>query len=72
MFWGTIIIVIGMIMLLKNLGIITTGVWSVLWPLLLIIFGISLLTKKGRQRAYFYSFKDKNESKKDFTDYDVR
>lgn len=60
MFWGTLIIILGVIILLKNLGIITTGVWSVLWPLLLIMLGVSLLTKKGRQKAYFYSVIDKN------------
>ncbi len=63
MFWGTLIIIVGIIILLKNLGIITTGVWSVLWPLLLIMFGVSLLTKKGRQGAYFYSVTDKTDKK---------
>lgn len=67
MFWGSLIIVIGLIILLKNLGIITAGVWSILWPLLLIMFGVSLLTKKGRQKAYFYTIKDQTDK----TDYSV-
>lgn len=46
MFWGTILVVIGVVALLKNLGIITGDVWDVAWPILLISLGISLLAKK--------------------------
>jgi len=46
MFWGTILVVIGLIALLKNLGFITAGVWEVTWPILLIALGVSLLAKK--------------------------
>ncbi len=46
MFWGTILVIIGIIALLKNLGFITAGVWEVVWPILLISLGVSLLAKK--------------------------
>lgn len=46
MFWGTILVVIGLVALLKNLGFITVDVWEVVWPVLLIMLGVSLLAKK--------------------------
>ena len=47
MYSGIIIILIGVIFLLKNLGIIT-GVGNVLWPVLIIVFGLSLIFKKRK------------------------
>lgn len=38
--------IIGILFLLKNLGWITGGLWSILWPILLIIVGIKLMMKK--------------------------
>lgn len=47
MFWATIFIVFGLVMLLKNLDIIQSRVWEVAWPILLIIFGFSLLNRRA-------------------------
>jgi len=45
MFWGTLLVAIGAIALLKNLGFITASVWEVLWPTLLIVLGASFLVR---------------------------
>lgn len=39
LFWGGILIALGVLLLLQNLRIITIDVWGVFWPLLLIVFG---------------------------------
>jgi hypothetical protein len=38
-FWGLLILIIGILLLLSNLGILTINIWSVLWPLGLILLG---------------------------------
>lgn len=46
LFWGVIIIIIGLLWLFTNLGIISGGFWSEiwrLWPMIFIIWGVSLL-----------------------------
>ena len=47
-FWGIILVLIGAVLVLKNLGIIHLSWWSflTLWPLLLIFWGISVLPVK--------------------------
>ena len=45
LFWGVILIIIGVLFILKNLGLVFFN-WSVilsLWPLLLILWGISII-----------------------------
>ncbi len=42
-FWGGILIVLGLLFLLDNLGIFTVSVWSLLWPLFLIAAGLWVL-----------------------------
>lgn len=46
-----IIIGIGVIFLLRNLGIIEPPVWNILWPVILIIIGFSGLLGKIGQKA---------------------
>jgi hypothetical protein len=38
-FWGLLILIIGVLLLLSNLGILTANIWSLLWPLGLILLG---------------------------------
>jgi len=45
MFFGLLLVVIGIVFLLENLGIVTGDVWDVIWPLIIILFGISVITK---------------------------
>ena len=48
-FFPVVLIVLGILALLTNLGIITTSVWS-WWPLLLIIFGIWLIVWQNKRK----------------------
>jgi len=48
MFFGLLLILIGLIFLLKQLGILSGSVWGVIWPALLIIWGLVILTRKGK------------------------
>ena len=47
-FWGAALVVIGIYYLLTNLGLITWLKGDVLWPVLLILFGVALLLRRGR------------------------
>lgn len=42
-FWGLVLIVLGSLFLLDNLGIIAVNVWQVIGPVFLILFGIWVL-----------------------------
>jgi hypothetical protein len=44
--FGVLILIIGLFFLLKNLGLITGHLWSILWPLLIIAIGLKLLFRK--------------------------
>jgi hypothetical protein len=42
-FWGIILVLVGILLLLNSLGILAVNVWSLIWPLALIAFGLWLL-----------------------------
>ena len=48
MFFGFILILIGLIFLLKQLDILTGPTWGVIWPSILILWGLVILTRKGK------------------------
>jgi hypothetical protein len=41
--WAGILILAGILLLLNNIGVIAVDVWGLIWPLLLIAFGASIL-----------------------------
>lgn len=43
LFWPTLLIAAGVLLLLNNLGILRVNVWGLIWPLALIAFGVSVL-----------------------------
>lgn len=43
LFWGAVLVILGGLFLLSNLGIITVDVWGIIWPVALILFGMWLL-----------------------------
>ncbi len=49
---GVILVVIGAVALANKLGIISGSIWSYVWPLILIILGLSLLFR--RRRTFFW------------------
>ena len=48
-FWGVILVTIGLLFVLRNVGVIYFNWWSILnlWPVFLIVLGVSLLPIKG-------------------------
>lgn len=42
-FWGLLVVLIGVIMLLEAAGIVTGNIWRYLWALLLIMIGIGIM-----------------------------
>jgi hypothetical protein len=45
--FGLIILVAGLALLLRNMGMISAEVWSILWPVLIIVVGLKCTMKKG-------------------------
>lgn len=43
---GIALIVLGAIFLLKNLGFLAAINWDIIWPLVLIVVGIAMVSKK--------------------------
>ncbi|HNT00548.1 MAG: hypothetical protein KA522_02090 [Candidatus Saccharicenans sp.] len=65
--WGVILIILGLLFLLDNLGFDAWRFLFKLWPLILIIWGAYKLYYglKGRQAVKTESIKDQNPDKKD-------
>jgi hypothetical protein len=51
--FGFLLIIIGIIVLLKNLGFISGNVWDIFWPALLIVVGLSLVLRR-RSGGFFW------------------
>jgi hypothetical protein len=49
MWVGFVLVCIGILVLLSNMDIIRGDVWNYIWPLILVIFGISLILKRRRK-----------------------
>lgn len=61
MFFGLVLIIIGAVFLLQNLGILTGDSWNVVWPAIIILLGIIVLTKPAQRK----SRSDRSSDKKD-------
>jgi hypothetical protein len=52
LFWPVVLIVVGVILLLQNLGLLTFNIWGVVWPLLLVALGLWIvvggISSRGR------------------------
>jgi hypothetical protein len=42
-FWGVVIVIVGLYSLLSNLGLLSWLRGDILWPILIILFGVALL-----------------------------
>jgi len=51
-FWAIVLIVIGGVFLLQNLGILTRNAWGAIWPLFLILLGAWLLLGNFVRRSH--------------------
>ena len=43
LFWGSLVILIGLIMFLEAAGIVTGNIWRYFWAVLLVLIGIGIL-----------------------------
>ncbi len=48
--FGLVLVIIGVFFLLKNAGIIDGGFWGYLWPILIILLGLSLADKSKNKK----------------------
>jgi len=59
MFWGGLLLIVGVVLLLANFNIITGNVWGYIWPLFIILMGVSVLigvaTGRGGVEAEYVS-----------------
>jgi len=53
MFFGLVIFALGVIYLLRNLGIITAEFWGIFWPSLLIVFGLTFIYKRHQRKNWW-------------------
>ncbi|MBT4849694.1 hypothetical protein HON36_02495 [Candidatus Parcubacteria bacterium] len=65
--FGAVLIIVGVYFLLKNAGIIEGDFWNYLWPILIILLGLSMADKKKKKKN-FDSFWCKVKNKKNIVD----
>lgn len=58
---GIFLVLIGLVWLLNALGVISTTIANVIWPIILIAVGLWLVTRRGRMGGMFCDWKDKDE-----------
>ena len=50
MILGYLLIIVGLYLLLKNLGFLTAEVWEIIFPSLIIICGLAIVIKKKKSK----------------------
>lgn len=53
MFLGYALIAFGLGFLLRETGILTDDFWRIIWPLLLIVFGLAMISKRYAHVSFF-------------------
>lgn len=61
MFFGLIIVLIGVVFLLQNLGVITGDAWNYIWPVIIILIGLSMLFKPWRRKFFCWHERKREE-----------
>lgn len=46
MFVGLAVLVVGVLYLLKNLGYISSNVWEIIWPCLIVVLGLAIVFRR--------------------------
>jgi hypothetical protein len=64
MILGIIILAIGVVFLLKNLGVIAENTWDIIWPVVLIAIGLKLTLRK-RTRPWFSRRRPRQQDSED-------
>jgi membrane protein implicated in regulation of membrane protease activity len=52
MFIGLILVAVGTIALLVSLGVLTGSIWNYIWPVILIVLGLSLMFGWRRRHPF--------------------
>lgn len=47
MFIGVLLVILGVVFLGENMGWLPGGAWQIIWPLLLVALGISMMFKRS-------------------------
>lgn len=45
---GAILVIVGIVFLLKNLGIMPSIAWDIVWPIAIIVLGLTMIFKKTK------------------------
>ena len=53
MFFGLVLVAIGIIALLVKFGVLTGSIWGYTWPAILIILGLGFLLGRVRRRSFW-------------------
>jgi hypothetical protein len=53
MFFGLVLIAVGVIALLVHTGVLSGSVWAYAWPVILILIGLSFLLGRFRRRGHW-------------------
>jgi uncharacterized membrane protein HdeD (DUF308 family) len=51
MFFGVVVLLVGVVFLLQNLGLIEGSAWNIVWPIVIILLGLSILLKPFRKNG---------------------
>jgi len=65
MIMGLILIIIGIVFLLQNLGYISEGAWSIIWPAILIVLGLGIILKQKKHGFFWEEHFGWKEKKKE-------
>jgi uncharacterized membrane protein len=50
LFWGLVLLIVGILFLLENIGFLQVDVWNLLWPILLITLGVWIIAGRYIKR----------------------
>ncbi len=64
MYFGFGLVVIGILLLLNNLGIIKGDAWDYIWPVALILIGVSMIGRKDCCQPRVKIVKDEEKESK--------
>ncbi len=53
MFIGILVLAVGVVFLLQNLGYISGSVWNIVWPAIIIVVGLSMIFRGRVRRNVF-------------------
>lgn len=59
MFISFLLILVGLVFLLKNLGLISASAWGITWPCVLIAAGVYLVVRTSCYKKRYHRFWDR-------------